>query len=101
MLGGAHALLFPTRINESFGLVMIEALACGTPVIGFRRGAVPEVVQDGVTGFVVDGVAAAVQAVARIGSLRRAACRQAFEDRFTARRMADDYVTLYRRLAKG
>ena len=98
LLGGAHALLFPTQVNESFGLVMIEAMACGTPVIGFRRGAVPEVVQDGVAGFVVDDVAAAVQAVERVGSLRRAACRQVFEERFTAQRMADGYVALYRRL---
>ena len=100
LLGDARALLFPTRINESFGLVMIEAMACGTPVIGLRRGAVPEVVQNGVTGFVVDDVAAAVQAVDRVGSLRRATCRRVFEERFTARRMADDYVALYRRLTE-
>ena len=98
LLGGARALLFPTRLRESFGLVMIEAMACGTPVIGFRRGAVPEVVQDGATGFVVDDVAAAVQAVERLGQLSRAVCRQVFDDRFTAQRMAEDYVALYRRL---
>ncbi len=99
LLGGARALLFPTRLRESFGLVMIEAMACGTPVIGFRRGAVPEVVQDGVTGFVVDDLEEAVQAVERLGRLSRAVCRQVFEDRFTAQRMAEDYVALYRRLA--
>ncbi len=99
LLGGARALLFPTRVRESFGLAMIEAMACGTPVIGFRRGAVPEVVQDGVTGFVVEDVAAAVEAVRRLGGLRRTVCRQVFEDRFTARRMAEEYMALYRRLA--
>ena len=80
---------------------MIEAMACGTPVIGFRRGAVPEVVQDGVTGYVVDDLEAAVQAVEHLGRVRRAVCRQVFEDRFTAQRMAEDYVALYRRLAQG
>ncbi len=95
LLGNAYALLFPIDWPEPFGLVLIEAMACGTPVIGFRHGAVPELVEDGVTGFVVDDVAAAVAAVERVIELDRADCRQLFERRFTARRMASDYVELY------
>lgn len=98
LLANARALLFPIDWPEPFGLVMIEALACGTPVIAFRRGSVPEVVDDGVTGFVVDGVDDAVWAVARVGELSRRRCRRAFEERFTAARMARDYVALYERL---
>jgi glycosyltransferase involved in cell wall biosynthesis len=98
LLGHASALLFPIEWPEPFGLVMIEALACGTPVIAWRRGSVPEVVEEGVTGYVVDGVDQAVQAVSRIDRLRRADCRRAFEERFDARRMAKDYVEVYRRV---
>ena len=83
-LGDAAALLFPIDWPEPFGLVMIEAMACGTPVIAFRRGSVPEVMDDGVTGFVVDNVEEAVQAVARLGELSRLRCRQVFEGRFSA-----------------
>ena len=101
LLGGARALLFPIDWEEPFGLVMIEALACGTPVIGWRRGSVPEIVEDGVTGFVVDGLDDAVRAVARAGELNRWRCRRVFEERFEARRMADEYVEVYRRLALG
>jgi glycosyltransferase involved in cell wall biosynthesis len=97
-LGNASALLFPIDWPEPFGLVMIEALACGTPVIAWRCGSVPEVIRDGVTGFIVDSVEQAVQAVIRAGSLRREACRNAFEERFDAARMARDYVEIYRRL---
>jgi len=97
-LGNASALLFPIDWPEPFGLVMIEALACGTPVIAWRCGSVPEVISDGVTGFIVDDVEQAVHAVSRIGSLRREACRSAFEARFDAARMAHDYVEIYRRL---
>ena len=100
-LGGALALLFPVDWPEPFGLVMIEALACGTPVIAYRRGSVPEVIDDGVTGFVVDGVEDAVEAVRRVPALDRRACRRAFEHRFTASRMARDYVTIYERLLDG
>jgi glycosyltransferase involved in cell wall biosynthesis len=91
----ARALLFPIDWPEPFGLVMIEALACGTPVIAFRRGSVPEVLEDGVTGFVVDGVDEAVRAVGRVGELSRRRCRRAFERRFTAARMAGDYLAIY------
>ena len=78
-LGNAHALLFPIDWDEPFGLVMIEAMACGTPVVAFRRGSVPEVMADGVTGFVVDDVDEAVEAVGRVGRLSRRACRRVFE----------------------
>jgi glycosyltransferase involved in cell wall biosynthesis len=98
LLGGAAALVFPIDWPEPFGLVMIEALACGTPVIGWRRGSVPEVLQDGVTGFVVESIDEAVLAVNRIHRLSRHECRRAFEQRFDARRMATEYVDVYRRI---
>lgn len=97
-LGNALALLFPVDWPEPFGLVMIEALACGTPVIAWRRGSVPEIIQDGVTGFVVDDVAGAVAAVAKVAALSRRRVRDAFEERFTATRMAHDYVRTYRQI---
>jgi glycosyltransferase involved in cell wall biosynthesis len=97
-LGRARALLFPIDWPEPFGLVMIEAMACGTPTIAWRRGSVPEVIDEGVTGFVVDSVDDAVRAVKRIDSLGRVACRRAFEERFDAARMARDYVEVYRAL---
>jgi glycosyltransferase involved in cell wall biosynthesis len=100
-LGNARALLFPIDWPEPFGLVMIEALACGTPVIAFRNGAVPEVLTDGLTGFVVDGVDEAVRAVGRVSELSRRACRQTFEERFDAARMAQDYLEVYRGLVHG
>jgi glycosyltransferase involved in cell wall biosynthesis len=101
-LGDAAGLLFPIDWPEPFGLVMIEALACGTPVIAFRAGSVEEVVDDGVTGFVVASVPEAAEAVAALGRLDRAACRRAFEKRFTATRMAKDYIRLYREvIARG
>jgi glycosyltransferase involved in cell wall biosynthesis len=98
-LSGAHALLMPIDWPEPFGLVMIEAMACGTPVIAFRAGSVPEVIEDGVTGFVVSNMAEACEAVKRLPELSRAVIRARFEERFTATRMAEDYVGLYRRLA--
>jgi glycosyltransferase involved in cell wall biosynthesis len=94
-LAHAAALLFPIDWPEPFGLVMIEAMACGTPVIAFRRGSVPEVVENGVTGFIVDSDAEAVEAITRLGTLDRCRVRAAFERRFTARRMAEDYLRLY------
>ncbi len=101
LLGNASALLFPIDWPEPFGLVMIEALACGTPVIAWRRGSVPEVLEHGVTGYIVDNIVDAVDAVGRIGSLRRSACREAFERRFDARRMAIDYVKVYERVIEN
>jgi glycosyltransferase involved in cell wall biosynthesis len=98
-LGQAHALLFPIDWPEPFGLVMIEAMACGTPVIAFRRGAVPEIIDEGVSGFVVDDVGGAVAAVQRAEELDRAIVRSAFDHRFTVERMAEDYLAIYRDLA--
>jgi glycosyltransferase involved in cell wall biosynthesis len=97
-LSGARALLFPIDWPEPFGLVMIEAMACGCPVIAMRRGSVPEVMDDGVTGYIVDNVDEAVAACARLHEIDRARVRAQFEKRFTSRRMAADYVTLYERL---
>ncbi|HET9878064.1 MAG TPA: glycosyltransferase family 4 protein [Candidatus Limnocylindria bacterium] len=97
-LAGARALLFPIDWSEPFGLVMIESMACGTPVIAFRNGSVPEVIDDGVTGFIVDDVDGAVEAVGRIDQLSRATCRSTFEARFSVERMARDYVALYEHL---
>ena len=100
-LGNATALLFPIDWPEPFGLVMIEALACGTPVIAFRRGSVPEIIEHGVSGLIVDNVDGAVQAVAEIDALPRAEVRRCFERRFTAERMAKDYVAIYKALIAG
>jgi glycosyltransferase involved in cell wall biosynthesis len=97
-LAGAKALLFPVDWPEPFGLVMIEALACGTPVIAFRRGSVPEIIEHGVTGFVVDSIEQAAEAVSHVGELSRRRCREAFERRFTAGRMAREYVAVYKEL---
>jgi glycosyltransferase involved in cell wall biosynthesis len=99
LLRHARALVFPIDWDEPFGMVTIEALACGTPVVAFARGAVPEVIEDGVSGFVVDDVDGAVQAIARLGEIHRARCRDAFDARFTAQRMARDYLRVYRALA--
>lgn len=97
-LGNARALLFPIDWPEPFGLVMIEAMACGTPVIAFRCGSVPEVIDHGVSGFIVDSMDEAVESVRRIDELDRVKVRQAFDTRFTAERMARDYVAVYRKL---
>lgn len=94
-LSGALALLVPIEWPEPFGLVMIEAMACGTPVIAFRRGSVPEVIEDGLTGFIVENEAEAVAAVRRLPTLSRSRIRARFEERFSARRMAEDYVDIY------
>jgi glycosyltransferase involved in cell wall biosynthesis len=95
LLGHARALLFPIGWAEPFGLVMIESLACGTPVIAWRRGSVPEVIDDGVTGFIVDSVDAAVRAVSQLDTIDRRVCRWMFETRFDANRMACEYVKVY------
>jgi glycosyltransferase involved in cell wall biosynthesis len=97
-LSRAIALLMPINWPEPFGLVMIEAMACGVPVVGFRSGSVPEVVEDGVTGFVVADEKEATQAIAQVPMLSRARIRRRFEERFCARRMASDYVDIYRSL---
>ncbi len=98
-LSGATVLLVPIDWPEPFGLVMIEAMACGTPVIAFNRGSVPEVIDDGVTGFIVEDETGAIGAVDRLGHLSREKVRRRFEERFTARRMAQDYLSVYRRLS--
>jgi len=98
-LSHACALLFPIDWPEPFGLVMIEAMACGTPVIAYRNGSVPEVLEDGRTGFVVNGMQAAIDAVSRVREISREECRKVFEERFSVRRMARDYVRVYERLA--
>src|SRR5262249_40452530 len=100
-LGNAAALLFPIDWSEPFGLVMIEALACGTPVIGWRNGSVPEIVEHGVTGFVVESIAEAVEAVRLIREIGRARCRREVEQRFDSRRMALEYVEAYRQLMES
>jgi glycosyltransferase involved in cell wall biosynthesis len=98
-LSGAIALLVPIDWPEPFGLVMIEAMACGTPTIAFNRGSAPEVIEDDLTGFIVEDVNGAIGAVDRLGHLSRERIRRRFEERFTARRMALDYLSVYRRLA--
>jgi glycosyltransferase involved in cell wall biosynthesis len=101
LLRRASALLFPIDWPEPFGLVMIEAMACGTPVIAYRRGSVAEVVDEGVTGFVVENEDEAIAAVKRIGELDRRTIRATFERRFTARRMAEDYLRRYEALLRA
>ena len=101
-LADAASLLFPIDWPEPFGLVMIEAMACGTPVIAYGSGSVPEVVEDGVTGFIVDGKEQAIRAVKELGRLDRRVVRARFEERFAASRMAHEYETRYRNLiARG
>jgi glycosyltransferase involved in cell wall biosynthesis len=97
-LGNAAALLVPIDWPEPFGLVMIEAMACGTPVIAWDRGAVPEIIEDGVTGFIVNSIDEAVDAISRLPTLRRDIVRSTFERRFSASTMAGKYVELYRHL---
>jgi glycosyltransferase involved in cell wall biosynthesis len=98
-LGGASALLFPIDWPEPFGLVQIEAMACGTPVVAWRRGSVPEVIDEGVSGFMVEDIDEAVDAVHKARSLSRWAVRERFEQRFTIERVAHDYVRVYSSLA--
>ena len=98
-LSGAIALLVPIDWPEPFGLVMIEAMACGTPVIAFNRGSVPEIIEHGITGMIVEDEVEAVAAIRQVAALPRAEVRRCFERRFSAERMAEDYLALYRRLA--
>jgi glycosyltransferase involved in cell wall biosynthesis len=97
-LSGAKATMFAIDWPEPFGLVMIESMACGTPVIAMRRGSVPEVMQDGVSGFIVDNLDEAIAAAKRVDTIDRAKVRAYFEKRFTSRRMAEDYLDLYQGL---
>jgi len=100
-LGGAEALLFPIDWPEPFGLVMIEAMACGTPVIAWHNGSVPEIVDEGITGFVVESIEEAVWAVEDVAGLSRLACRKRFEQRFDSSRMTSDYLEAYRGLIQS
>lgn len=97
-MAGARALLHLINFEEPFGLSVVESMACGTPVIAFARGSMPELIRDGKTGFIVDDVEAAVQAVDRIDSLDRRACREEIEQRFTCQRMAKDYLAVYQQI---
>jgi glycosyltransferase involved in cell wall biosynthesis len=99
LLASAVCLLVPSLAAETSSLVAMEALACGTPVIAFRSGALPETVEDGRTGLLVDGVDAMAAAIGRIGMIDRAECRRRAMERFPVRRMTDAYLALYRRLA--
>jgi len=98
LLGNAKVMLFPIAWPEPFGIVMIESLACGTPVIAFNNGSVPEIISDGETGFVVSSIDEAVEAVGKIETLDRKSCRKAFIERFESKRMAMDYLHVYRML---
>jgi glycosyltransferase involved in cell wall biosynthesis len=100
-LSGAIGLLLPIDWPEPFGLVMIESMACGTPVIAYNRGSVPEIIDEGLTGFIVEDEISAVAAVGRVTNMDRAAVRKQFEKRFTARRMALDYLAAYRGLMEA
>jgi glycosyltransferase involved in cell wall biosynthesis len=101
LLGGARALLFPIDWPEPFGMVVIEALSCGTPVLAWPGGSVPELLEPGRTGWIVDSIDAAVEALGEVDAIDRRACRAAFEARFTAARMARDYVRVYQRLLES
>ncbi|MGB2633166.1 MAG: glycosyltransferase family 4 protein [Candidatus Acidiferrum sp.] len=98
-LGNAYAYLFPIDWPEPFGLTMIESMACGTPTIAFRCGSVPEIIDDGITGFIVNSEEEAVKALQRVATLNRAKCRATFDHRFTSCRMAKNYLTIYESLA--
>ncbi len=100
-LGEARALLFPIDWPDPFGLAMIESMACGTPVVAYHQGSVPEVVDEGITGFVVDNETEAVAAVEMTAGLDRAEVRARFEVRFSVERMADDYLAIYEAMASG
>lgn len=99
-LGRAVALLFPIEWEEPFGMVMMEAMACGTPVVAYARGSVPEVIDDGVTGYIVSDIPSALRALERVRTFDRRRCRQTFEQRFAARRMAEDYLACYQQVVR-
>lgn len=101
LLGGAFALLHLIRFEEPFGLSVVEAMATGTPVIAFRRGSMPEIILDETTGFLVESVEAAEKALPRVAGIDRAACRAHVQSRFSAERMVDDYIRVYRQIVDG
>jgi glycosyltransferase involved in cell wall biosynthesis len=101
LLAGARATLFPIRWNEPFGLVMIESLACGTPVLAYPEGAAPEVIVDGKTGFLVDGEGEMADAIASVGEIDRAACRAAVEGYFSVERMVKEHIELFEDVVAG
>ena len=101
LLGGAWALLHPIRFNEPFGLSVVEAMACGTPVVAFERGSMRELIRDGETGLLCRSVDEALARLAEIDSIDRGACRRWVEARFSADRMVDDYLAVYRRILEG
>ncbi|MEW6540073.1 MAG: glycosyltransferase family 4 protein [Bacillota bacterium] len=101
LLGGAYALLHPIGFDEPFGLSVVEALACGTPVVAFDRGSMPELINEGETGFLVSGVEEAAAAVEKVRSIDRACCRREVERRFSVGRMVDDYLRVYRQVVRG
>lgn len=98
LLSEVDGVLFSSRWNEAFGLVMIEALACGTSVVAFRRGSVPEIIQDGVNGFIVDSVNEMAKAVKKVGIISPAKCRKSVEKRFSIERMVNEYENLFKKL---
>ncbi len=101
MLRQAYALLHPIYFEEPFGLSVVESMACGTPVIAFNRGSMPELITSGTNGFLVRDVDGAVEAVAQIGSIERAECRKSVEKRFSSERMVDEYLSVYREILRG
>ena len=101
LLGSARALLMPILWDEPFGIVMIEAMACGTPVLGLDRGAVPEVVEDGITGFVRDGVAGLVEACGQTARIDRTACRARVETYYSETAVVEAYLAIYERMLDG
>jgi glycosyltransferase involved in cell wall biosynthesis len=101
VLGGAMALLHLISFDEPFGLSLVESMACGTPVIAFRRGSMPEIIRDGENGYIVDDIEGAMNALADITSINRSGCRSDVEERFTNTRMARDYVRVYREILNG
>lgn len=101
VLGHARALLHLISFDEPFGLSLIESMACGTPVIAFDRGSMPEIIRDGETGYIVEGIEGAVNAVAAIGTIDRSVCRADVEKRFRSARMARDYVRVYQKILNG
>ena len=101
MLGSAYALLHLINFDEPFGLSVIEAMACGTPVIAIRRGSMSEIIEDGKTGFLVDSLDEAIAATFNIGSINRRAPREAVVQKFSVDRMVDDYINLYRQILVG